>query len=114
MKVDGKNPRSCIIETTNAHDVTKARVSEMEYDDNYKYLRRQANGFGNDTKTVEALTAVTGNSYGRIIDIMRRLGDLDHRSFSCLYEQYILPVANYAAQYGASSIIQYPGCDKTV
>ena len=43
--------------------------SEMEYVENYKYLGCWVNEFGKDDKTVEALTAAAGRSFGRIIDI---------------------------------------------
>ncbi len=69
----------------------------MKYIPNYKYLWCWVNEHGNDFKTVEALTASARRSYGRIVDIFRKLGDMGHRSFISLYESYVLPVANYAA-----------------
>ena len=55
------------------------------------------NEFSNDKKTVDALTAAAGRSFGRIVDIFRKVGDLGYRSYNTLYESYVLPVANYAA-----------------
>ena len=56
--------------------------SEMEYVEDYKYLGCWVNEFGKDTKTVEALTATAGCSFGRIVGIFRKIGDLGYRSFT--------------------------------
>ncbi len=70
--------------------------SEMEYVSNYKYLGCWINEFDKDDKTVEALTATAGCSFGHIVDIFRKVGDLGHKSFNTLYVSYVLPLANYA------------------
>ena len=46
---------------------------------------------------VTYITAAAGRSFGRIIDIFRKVGDLGYRSFNTLYEAYALLIANYAA-----------------
>ena len=55
------------------------------------------NEHGNNVKTVEALTAAAGRSYGRIVGLFKELGDMGYHTYSTLYHSYILPVANYAA-----------------
>ncbi len=71
--------------------------AEMEYVSDYKYLGCWVNEFSNNNKTVEALTAAAGRSYGRIIDLIKRMGDMGYNSYCTLYHSYVLPVANYAA-----------------
>ena len=43
------------------------------------------NEFGNYSKTAQVLTAATGHSYSRIIDLMRKLGDFGHSGPSAVY-----------------------------
>ena len=74
----------------------------MEYITDYKYLGCWVNEFGSDAKTVGALSAGAGRSFGRIIDILRKLGDMGIKTYSTLYESYVLPVANYG-------ITRHPG-----
>ncbi len=69
----------------------------MQYVDNYKYLGCWLNEFSNDKKTVEALTAAAGRSYGRIVGLFKKLGDMDYNTFVTLFQSYVLPVANYGA-----------------
>ena len=71
--------------------------AEMEYVADYKYLGCWVNEFGSDAKTVDALSAGAGRSFGRIINIFRKLGDIGIKTYSTLYESYVLPVANYAS-----------------
>ena len=71
--------------------------SKMKFVENYKYLGCWVNEFGKDDKTVQALTATVGRSFGRIVDIFRKIGDMGHKSFLTLFDAYILPIANYAA-----------------
>ncbi len=72
------------------------RGAKMEYVTDYKYLGCWVNEFGSDAKTVDALSAGVGRSFGRIINIFRKLGDMGIKTYSTLYESYVLPVANYA------------------
>ena len=84
----------------------------MEYVENYKYLRCWVNEFGDNIKTVEALTSAAGRSYGRLIGIVRKIGDLEYNSFRSLYDSYILSVAAYAVgvwsfkDYSAPRVLQ--------
>ena len=63
-------------------------------------------------KTVESLTSAAGRSYGRIIGLFTKLGDIGYNSYCTLYETYVLPVANYAAgvwgfkDYSAPRVLQ--------
>ena len=70
---------------------------DMEYVEDYKYLGCWVNEKGNNNKTVVALTAAAGRSYGRIVGLFKKLGDMGCYTFNTLYHSYILPVANYAA-----------------
>ena len=55
------------------------------------------NEFGNEKKTVEALTAAAGRSFGRIVGLFKQLGDLGYTTYCRLYESYVLSVACYGA-----------------
>ena len=48
-------------------------------------------------KTVKSLTAADSRSYGRIIEMVRRLGDMGYNSYCTLYDSYVVSVAHYAA-----------------
>ena len=56
----------------------------MEYVTYYQYLGCLVNEFGNDGKTVGALSAGGGRSFGRLIDLFRKLGDLGVKIYSTL------------------------------
>ena len=96
----------------------------MCYVENYKYLGCWVNEHGSHDKTVQALTAAAGRSYGRIVGLFKTLGDLGYKSFVKLYSSCVLPVANYGAavwgwkDYPAPRVLQhkissfYLGCHK--
>ncbi len=90
----------------------KLPSQDMEYVSNYKCLGCWVNEFGSNEKTVEALTAATSRSYGRIMGIFRNLGDMGHGNFMSFYDSYIMSVANYAAgvwgfkDYSAHRVLQ--------
>ena len=71
------------------------------------------NEFGSFDKTVDSLTSAAGRSYGRIVGLFKKLGNMDYHTFCTLYRSYILSVANYAAGYGDIKIIKHPGYCKT-
>ena len=87
-------------------------MKEMQYVSDYKYLGCWINEFLNNKKTVYALTAAAGRSYGRIVNIFKHMGDMGYSTYCTLYESYVLPVANYAAavwgftDYSASQVLQ--------
>ena len=51
---------------------------EMAHIQNYKYLGCWINEYANNAKTVEALTAAAGRSFGRIINMFKHLGNLKY------------------------------------
>ena len=63
----------------------------------YKYLGVWIHEFLNHDRTVKALTAAAGRSYGRIINIFKHMGDMGYGTYRTLYNSYVLLVANYAA-----------------
>ena len=69
----------------------------MLYVSDYKYLGCWVNEHDSFDKTVDALTSAAGRSYGRIVGLFKKLGDMGYYTFSTLYRSYILSVANYAA-----------------
>ena len=79
----------------------------MESVSDYKYLGCWVNEYGIDTKTVDALTATAGRSFGRIVGPFKKLGNMGYKSYCTLYETYILSVANYGA--GVWGFRHYPG-----
>ena len=48
----------------------------MNYVADYKYLGCWVNEFGNNSKTVDALTATAGRSFGRIVNIFKEMGNM--------------------------------------
>ena len=81
-------------------------LQEMIYVSDYKYLGCWINEFLNNTRTVEALTSAAGRSFGRIINMFRKMGDMGYETYSTLCDSYVLPVANYAA--GVWGFKDYP------
>ena len=58
---------------------------DIQYVDNNKYPDCWVNEFGNNAKTVEALTSAASRSYGRIVGMFRKLGDMGYNSFISLW-----------------------------
>ena len=69
----------------------------MMYVEHYKYLGCWIHEHGNNNKTVEALTAGAGRSFGRIVNIFKKLGDLGYNSYCTLLDSYVLPIVNYGS-----------------
>ena len=84
----------------------------MQYVEHYKYLGCWLNEHSNNQKTVEALTAAAGRSYGRIVGLFKKLGDMGYNTFVTLLQSYVFPVANYGAavwgfeDYQAPQVLQ--------
>ena len=84
----------------------------LSFVQNYKYLGCWVNEYLNNAKTVDALTAAAGRSYGRIVNIFKYMGNMGYSTYCMLYESYVLPVANYAAavwgyqDYPAPQVLQ--------
>ncbi len=72
----------------------------------YKYLGCWIHEFLNFSRTVDALTSAAGRSFGRIVNLFKRMGDMGYETYCTLYDSYILPVANYAA--GVWGFENYP------
>ena len=72
-------------------------LQEMAYVSEYKYLGCWIDEFLNNERTVTALTAAAGRSFGRIVNIFKHMGDMGYHSYGALYDAYVLPVANYGA-----------------
>ena len=81
-------------------------LRELSYVSNYKYLGCWINEFMNNDKTVESLTLAAGRSFGRIVNIFKKMGDMGYETFDTLCHSYVLPVANYAA--GVWGFKDYP------
>ena len=80
----------------------------MEYIDNYKYLGCWINEFGLDDKTVSALTAAASRSYGRIINIFKKLSDMGCNTYHTLYNSYVVPIVTYGAAVWGYKDFQAP------
>ena len=59
-------------------------LREMAYVSDYKYLGCWINEFLIHTKTVDALTSAAGRSFGRIVNIFKRMGDMGYETYSTL------------------------------
>ena len=79
---------------------------ELLYVPSYKYLGCWIHKFSNHEKTVSVLTSAAGRSFGRIINIFKKFGDLGYETFTMLFDNYVLPVAGYAA--GVWGFKDYP------
>ena len=61
---------------------------------------------------VEALTLAAGRSFGRIVDISEKMGDMGYETYDTLCHSHVLPMANYVAgvwgfkNYPASQVLQ--------
>ncbi len=80
---------------------------DMEYVTEYKYLGYWLQGFLIHTTTVEALATAAGRSFGWSVNIFKYMGDMGYETYCTLYQSYILPVANYAAEvWGFRAVTQ--------
>ena len=73
---------------------------EMQYVEDYKYQGCWVNEFLNNKKTVKSLTAVAGTSFGRIVNILKHMGDIGYDINLIPYGTYVLPVVNYMVVWG--------------
>ncbi len=70
---------------------------KLDYVPDYKYLGYTINEFLSPNKTVEALTAGASRSFGRIVNIFRKLKNMGIRSYETLFNTYVVPIMNYAS-----------------
>ncbi len=80
----------------------------MEYVENYKYLGCWINEFVSNDKTVTALTAAASRSYGRIVNIFKKMSDMGCNTYCSLYQSYVVPIATYGAAVWGYNDFQAP------
>ena len=84
----------------------------MNYVSDYKYLECWVNELGNYSKTVAALTAAAGRSFGRIMNMFKHMGNMGYGTYWTLCDSYVLLVADYGiavwgfAEYPAPQVLQ--------
>ena len=70
---------------------------EIEFVEKYKYLGVFFHEHLSFKPTVEALTSSASRSYGRIVNMFKRLSNMGIRTYDTLYTSYVVPIMNYAA-----------------
>ena len=80
---------------------------ELGYVKEYKYLGCWVDKILNNEKTVEALTAAAGRSYGRIVNILKHMGDMGYETYGTLYHSYVLLWQIMPRWSGASRTTQH-------
>ena len=68
---------------------------ELIYVPAYKYLRCWIHEFSDNGKIVGALASAAGQSFGRIVNIFKKFGDMGYEMYTMLFDSYVLPVASY-------------------
>ncbi len=69
----------------------------LNYVSDYKYLGYTINEFLSPTKTVEALTAGASRSFGRVVNIFKKIKNMGIKSYETLFQTYVVPIMNYAS-----------------
>ena len=59
------------------------------------YLGCWVNELGNNSKTVEAVTAAVGRSFESIGNMFKHMVNIRYGTYCTLCDSYVLPVANY-------------------
>ena len=70
---------------------------ELAFVSNYKYLGYIINEHLSHKTTVDALTTSGNRAFGRIVNIFRSMGNMGYKSYTTLYNTYVMPILNYAA-----------------
>ena len=70
---------------------------ELKYVPDYKYLGYLINQHLPPKTTVDTLTAVACRSFGRIVTILKGMGNMGYKSYLTSSQTYVLPIMNYAA-----------------
>ncbi len=70
---------------------------ELAYVETYKYLGIFFHECLSPKQTVEALTASASRSFGRIVNMFRKLQNMGIRTYETLYHSYVEPIMNYGA-----------------
>ena len=70
---------------------------ELSYVPDYKYLGFIINQYLSPKTTVDTLTSAASRSFGRIVTIFKKMGNMGYKSYLTLFKMYVLPIMNYAA-----------------
>ena len=70
---------------------------ELKYVPDYKYLGFIINQHLSPKTTVDTLTSAASRSFGRIVTIFKKMGNMGYKSYLTLFKTYVLPIMNYAA-----------------
>ncbi len=70
---------------------------ELKYVETYKYLGFILHEDLSPQKTVQALTSAASRSFGRVMNIFKKLKNMGIGSYEMLYESYVTSIMNYGA-----------------
>ena len=70
---------------------------KLEYVSTYKYLGFILHEHLSPQKTVESLTSAASRSFGRIVNIFKKLSNMGIGTYETLYDSYVKSIMNYAA-----------------
>ena len=70
---------------------------EIEFVDRYKYLGIYIHEHLSFKPTVEALTSSASRSFGRIVNMFKKLHNMGIRTYETLYNSFVVPIMNYGA-----------------
>ncbi len=70
---------------------------ELKYVDTYKYLGFILHEHLSPQKTVEALTLSASRSFGRIVNVFKKLKNMGFGTYETLYDSYVKSIMNYGA-----------------
>ena len=79
---------------------------ETVFVEKYKYLGVFLQEHLSFKPTVEALTSSASRSYGRIVNMFKKLTNMGIRTYDTLYTSYVVPIMNYAA--GVWGFAEFP------
>ena len=70
---------------------------EIKYVSDYKYLGYFMNEHLSPSQNAEILTAAASRSFGRIVNIFRKLKNMGSKTYETLFKTYVAPVMNYGS-----------------
>ena len=78
---------------------TKVYVGDKEpvYTDRYKYLGYTIQEHLNQKPNIEVLTAAASRSFGRVVNIFKKLKNLGIKTYNTLYNTFVMTIANDGA-----------------
>ena len=93
---------------------------QLDYTSNYKYPGYITHEHLSNDDIIEALTAASTRSFGRIVNIFKSLKNLEINTCETLYQSHVLSIYNYAAGIWGFNDFNSPqvlrnlsGCDIT-